>query len=391
MSHDTPKLDQQQTLSFARDVLGNHLDLDIDGYQCTSEGLFDILLMMAAKQDTLESACAELDQVPGAEAYRRYLRQQLTLEALETLERQLNDALQAAIPQPIRQVLRDKGHDIACDLTDQPYYGKAPQEEALWVRAKAKAGTTRFYRIATAYVILQRRRFTLALHLVRPDESSLEVVQHLLETLARGSMAVGLLLLDKGFCSMTVMDYLSRAGYPALMACPIRGNNGGVRALCTGRRSYRTMHTFRHANKRYTAPVVLCRAYTTAQRTGRLQRRAVWLAYVAIHCELPAKKVMERYRRRFGIETSYRLSGQVRPWTTSPNPVYRFMLLALGFIVVNVWLHLRWMVAQVPRQGGRFLVASLLRLRRFGGFIIRAVEAKYGCPTVIQGWVAPIP
>ncbi len=391
MCYNTPKLDQQQTLNFARRLLQSHLDIDIDGYQCTSEGLFDILLMMAAKQDTLESTCSQLDQVPNAEAYRRYLRRQLSLEQLDPLEQQLNDALHAAIPQQIRQLLSDRGHDIACDLSDQPYYGKAPQEEALWVRAKAKAGTTRFYRIATAYVILQRRRFTLAQHLVLPKESTVQVLKQLLQTLKRFQVAVGLLLLDKGFCSMEVMAYLSTDDQAALIACPIRGQTGGVRALCRGGKSYRTLHTFRHANKRYTAPVVLCRAYTTAKRTGRMKRRAVWLAYVAIACELSPEAVKRRYRLRFGIETSYRVSGQVRAWTTSPNPVYRFVLRALGFILVNVWLHLRWLVAQVPRRGGRLFAERLLRLRRFRDFIVRAVEQQYGCLTEIRGYAAPIP
>jgi hypothetical protein len=31
-------------------------------------------------------------------------------------------------------------------------------------------------------------------------------------------------------------------------------------------------------------------------------------------------------RRRFGIESSYRSAGQVRGWTTSPNPACRFLL-----------------------------------------------------------------
>ncbi len=391
MNNDTPKLSQQQTLNFARSVLQRHLALETNGYSCSTEEMLDILLMMAAKRETLESTCAELDLVSSAEAYRRHLRQSLSLDRLDAVEDQLNQALQAAIPEPIRQRLSDQAHDIACDFKDQPYYGKAPQEHALWVRAKAKAGTTRFYRIATAYVIMGGRRFTLAMHFVRATESTCQVLRHLLAVLARLKVASGLLLLDKGFCSMTVMNYLCGQGQSALIACPIRGQHGGTRALCKGRRSYRTEHTFRHANQRFTAPVVLCRSFTTAQRTGRMKRRAVWLVYVAIACDLAPKKVMQRYRRRFGIETSYRVSGQVRAWTTSPNPVYRFVLLALGFILVNVWLHLRWIVAQVPRRGRRLLATSLFRLRRFRGFIVRAVEAKYGCLAKIQGFAAPIP
>jgi hypothetical protein len=52
--------------------------------------------------------------------------------------------------------VRRHAQEVAIDYHDRPYYGKVPQAQGLWVRGHAKAGTTRFYRIATAY--LRRRR-----------------------------------------------------------------------------------------------------------------------------------------------------------------------------------------------------------------------------------------
>jgi len=252
------------------------LSLQADGYKCTTEALLDVLLMMAATGETLALICDELEQVPEAEAFRLWLRQQLTPDRLDELEGELNEALQAALPSQVRVRLSDVAHDIACDLHDQPYYGKAAQEEALFVRAKAKAGTTRFYRVATAYLILEGRRFTLALRFVRPEDTPRTVLEHLLGHLSPLHVAIGLLLLDKGFASIEVFEYLSAADQSAIIACPIRGNDGGTRALCKGRKSYRTEHTFRNREKAFTAEVVVCRRFTTARRTGRLERRAVW-------------------------------------------------------------------------------------------------------------------
>jgi putative transposase len=389
MPHDTPKLSQQQALAFARDLLREHLALHADGYKCTTEGLLDVLLTMAASRDTIEATCCDLARSPSAEAYRCYLREQLQGEDLDAIEDQLNRALQAALPPDVLQRLSDVAHDIACDLHDQPYYGKAEQDEGLWVRGKAKAGTTRFYRLASAYVILQGRRFTLAVRFVRPGDTTLKVLKCLLGRLRKLEIAVGLLLLDKGFCAIETMAYLSRSDYSAIIACPIRGRQGGTRALCKGRKSYRTEHTFRGGKRSFTASVIVCRSFTTAQRTGRMKRRAVWLVFVVMACRLTPRQVARRYRRRFGIETSYRLAGAVRAWTSSPNPVYRF--LGLGFFLTNVWLHLRYMVAQVPRRGARYLDEALFRLGRFRRFLIRAVEAKYGCTTEIHARAAPIP
>ena len=83
------------------------------------------------------------------------------------------------------------------------------------------------------------------------------------------------------------------------------------------------------------------------------------------------------YRGRFGIETSYRCAGRVRGWTTAANPAYRFVLIALAFVLLNVWLHLRWIFTQVARRGQRWLDTTRFQLTRFVAFIRRTLEHLY--------------
>jgi transposase len=47
---------------------------------------------------------------------------------------------------------------------------------------------------------------------------------------------------DKGFCSMPVLRHLLSLRLPAIIATPVRGKQGGTRALCQGRTSYATTH-----------------------------------------------------------------------------------------------------------------------------------------------------
>ena len=119
--------------------------------------------------------------------------------------------------------------------------------------------------------------------------------------------------------------------------------------------------------------------FTTAKRTKRLKRRAEWLIFILIHLDVSPHQARQLYRRRFGIETSYRCLGRVRGWTTSNNPAYRFVLMALAFFLVNVWIHLRWLFTQVPRRGGRWLDTQRFQLTRLAKFIMRALEQFYGC------------
>ena len=113
------------------------------------------------------------------------------------------------------------------------------------------------------------------------------------------------------------------------------------------------------------------------------------MLYILIHLDLTPRQARRRYRKRFGIESSYRCAGQVRGWTTSPNPAYRFVLITLSFVLLNVWVHLRWLYAQVPRRGRRWLKTKLIQLCRLAKFMRRALEQQYGGIASIQAVVAP--
>jgi IS4 transposase len=101
--------------------------------------------------------------------------------------------------------------------------------------------------------------------------------------------------------------------------------------------------------------------------------------------------VRRLYRRRFGIETSYRCAGQLRGWTTSANPVYRFLLLGLSFFLLNVWLLLRWLFTQLPHKGQRQLDVTRFQLVRFRNFIRHALEQRYGVIHEITALIPPFP
>ena len=376
MVNDTLKLTDQEVLQRAHTLLAEHLPLAADGYSCTTDDLLDVLLGVAANCGTIEAVCADLVGIPDAETIRGYFNEQLRVEDLPELERRLNAAVAKEMPSRLWR----QGRDVAIDGHDRPYYGKQAQAVGLWVRGQARDGTTRFYRVVTAYVMLNNLRFTLVVRFVFPEEDTVQVLRDVLERVKRLGIAIRRLFLDKGFAGTDVQEYLTGAGQPALIACPIRGKTGGTRALCQGNKSYLTTHTFNSGSSRqWPAQLAVCRAFTTAGRTKRLKRRATWLVFILIHLHLSPRQARRLYRRRFGIESSYRCAGDVRGWTTSPNPAYRFVLLALSFVLLNVWTHLCWLFTQVPRRGGRWLDVRRLRLSRFAKFIIRALERRYGC------------
>jgi hypothetical protein len=93
------------------------------------------------------------------------------------------------------------------------------------------------------------------------------------------------------------------------------GKDGGTRALCQGCKSYRTKDTFTDGTQAPLAP----KATLVPDKSGK--RRRKWLAYIVIELDWVPEKIHHQYRRRFGIECSYRIMRRVRAMTTSLNPV----------------------------------------------------------------------
>lgn len=388
MAHDTLKITDHQVLVQARETLKEHLPLEAEGYVCTTDDLYNVLLGIAANRGTLETICTDWLKSADPETIRGYLNDQLRIEDLPKLENQLNAAL---VARTSPRVYRSP-QEVAIDFHDRPYYGKQPQSTGLWVRGQAKDGTTHFYRIATAYVILNGLRVTLAVRFVLPEDDTLTVLQDLLKRLHLQAIRIACLFLDKGFNGIAILRYLTELKQPAVIPCTIRGKKGGTHALCVGPKSYRTTYTFESQEQgAFTAELAVCRAFTTAKRTKRMKRRATWLIYILIHLDLTPRQARRFYRRRFGIESSYRCAGQVRGWTTSPNAAYRFVLMALSFILLNVWVAIRWLYTQVPRRGRRTLATKRFQLTRFAKFIRRALEQLYGVVSEVVAVTAPRP
>ncbi len=118
-----------------------------------------------------------------------------------------------------------------------------------------------------------------------------------------------------GFCTGTVSTYLQQQRLPALIACPIRGKKGGIRRLCHGKRAYLTEYTFTDGTRLRLALLPT----RVPDKTGK--RRLKWIAYVVIHLDWSAAKCYQRYRRRFGIESSYRQLGLIPPCASCSSTV----------------------------------------------------------------------
>lgn len=362
------------------DVMEKHLSVKTEGYRSTTNETFNLLLKAVAEGSSLEAVCADSCGVMDSNTLREQMNAALDVYELRQQEAEMNAALAAAIPSGMPR----GGLEVAIDTHDEPFYGKTPELFTYTCSGQAKAGTTHFFRIASAYVIWHEVRLTLALRYVLPEEDLPGVVECLLQRLGHLGLHATVVYLDKGFCSGNILRFLQRTRQAAVLACPIRGKTGGIRALCQGRGSFITDYAFTDGT---TARLALVDTRVRDPKTRRKQRK--WLAFVLVNLGWTPRQVYRKYRRRFGIEASYRLLRQVKVLTNSRNPALRFFLLGLGLLMQNVWVVARWLFTRRPGKGRYKLIPALLRFASFRKLLVRAVERYYPPPLAISVFVSP--
>jgi hypothetical protein len=367
---------KDEVYSYANDWLSAALRLEYEGTKCTASTLFQILLIAAARVVSIFAACRDLADAPSDQTIRNALA--ASLPEIAELERRLNRALVTKLP----KALRRKARMIAIDLTLIPYHGQPAQYEKEIYRGEAKSGTTHFHAYATAVVVHKGHRYTLALTHVEHGEAMKDVVQRLLGIVRRRSVKIKFLLLDKGFFSIAVISYLKRAGHGFIIPAAARGRKpkapkpvAGLRALLKKNNGY-YQHTL-HSNaggKRCSAEVTICVASKDSRQKKTGKRRRKKLLYVVWKVRLTPPDIRETYRKRFGIETSYRQMNEARIRTCTRDPSQRLLFVGIALVLRNVWVWLHFMLAKGKWNDEPQLFLELLRFNEMLLWITQVVQ-----------------
>lgn len=174
---------------------------------------------------------------------------------------------------------------------------------------------------------------------------------------------------------MPVIRWLKCLNLPFIMPAVIRGKQGGTRALCHGRSSYRTHDSRKSADY----GTVDCQiAVVCHYHKGSHQKQGIeYCLYVLHRVNVPLHQLHYHYRQRFGIESTDRMKNQCRIRTTSKNPGLRLLFIAIAFILINLWIDLLWHFVSRSRPGRRRVFRSIFPLQSMLGLIAHAVERHF--------------
>lgn len=318
--------------------------------------LAHVFLKAASEQTTLTDACRDKTTGPS----RRTLQRHAAELDMDELEDAINEELWE---QGSHRVTRDP--TIAIDLTFIPYHGQAFEDPDELKRSRAKQGTTWFHCFATLYLCENHKRHTLLICYLRKGDSPTDALANLIDEAIDRGLSPGLVLIDKGFCTVDAVRLLRGHELAFIVPLPLKGKR--AKALCRGRGSH--WHTYQLGGSRGEEVRV---AVVVKRNDGKYHGKKPGLQYFpyvvdGIEGKTP-HQVFNLYSRRPGVEASYRLMNRARARTSSRNPALRLFYVALSFVLQNAWILLGWTTSH-PRRGhtgrvnpkGHFPLKQLLR------------------------------
>ncbi len=346
------------------------------GWLCKAVVILNIVLRAAARGISMAAACRDLSKAPSDQASMTALGDGLP-KTPSVLERRLNEALTRELP---RRMLRRKW-EVAIDFHLSPYYGQPFKSRNELYYSKPKQGTKKFHAYASACIIEYGHRYTVALTSVRRRDSLVVVLRRLLEQIRRIGLKIRCILLDREFFNVAVVQFLQSENLPFLMPVVIRGRKPKRGRKATGLRAIKQRsagwYTHTMKNRKEEATVKICVGYRRHKNRKDKKQVTQKLLFAAWRIRGTPTEIRERYRKRFGIETSYRQMRQARISTCTRDPRLRLFFMAVALLLRNlwVWVHL----TELAEGQGQTLTLHLeqLRFKRMLDWIVHEIVAQY--------------
>lgn len=353
----------------ARQALRQALPWKGYGRLVTVARLLGLLLLAAALRSSLSAVARRFGFGFSHETARQAVA--ANLPGQDQLTRGLVEALHRFGGRRWRQ----RRWDVAIDEHRCPFYGDRKTPGVLG--GQKKAGSKYHYTYATAVLIHRRHRYTVGLVALEKNYKPHEVVAALLAQLDGQGLKLRGVVLDSGFDSGEVLLLLQERGLSYTVPLRKKGKGTNRRNACFGLPlgTVTEVDWVTEASRRpvRTRAVVLRRP---GEKDVKVYAFGGWGQEEEARVRRRARLAKMAYRRRFGIETSYRQQNEGKGQTTKKDVCYRLLLVGLALLLRQVWVFLTWQIARArglkPKQWvGELPLATLL------DWLAEGLKARY--------------
>lgn len=350
----------QRLTAVLRDVLNRASDV-----KCNQKLLSDAAAVTIKAATSRSSIHGARKRMKKGKSRRQIAR---VFEGLDL--KKVEDEINLAIRTDIKKRFKGKVLDVCADIHAIPYHGGPHKDKKEIGRSKPKDGTTKFHMMATAYLIGKGgKRFTLGVTFVPLGTTMKATVQTLLDLLKRCGITVRRFLLDRGFYSIDVVRLLMRLNIGFII--PMRGNR-----LEKRRGSYSTTYMMKSVKDGKPITQLVNAVSVIKYNRGRRFKHhgAMQLCFITYGIDISLRKIAEFYRKRFGIESSYKLNKAIRPRTSSKNPAIRLFLFSAAVLIQNLWVEVKLIFCRHVSKTSRLMITQ----HDFADILLHWIRKLYG-------------
>lgn len=214
---------------------------------------------------------------------------------------------------------------LAIDFHDDRYYGDKNDEGV--VGTKPERGACYAFRIATIEIVMHGWRFTLAEVPFIKGMKNADIVEHLIRKVGK-YVKIKEVLLDGGFYEAEVIERLNKLKVKYIIRADMSEKLRKQLKRANRERGYKSSWT---VNKE--AETTLVAFYGRKKKS----EKKTWHAWVTNTYKSP-KRIYKLYKRRWGIETGYRVKGNFQANTCSKNFTVRVLYSLLAICLYNLWV-----------------------------------------------------
>ncbi len=249
-----------------------------------------------------------------------------------------------------RRGLLNRPVPIAFDWHDQMFYGEKGTDMVNGTRPKA--GSTYAYQYLTASILVDGRRLTIILTPIKSTSHLLDYVKDALNRIRNMGVGVRYLIFDGGFSSLELPAYLDENGYKYV----IHFTTNAV----TKKMDLRDGQSAQYPSDR-------------PFRLVRVDDEETKIRYLfATNMTCRPKRLLKRYKTRWGVETAYREHNSFLPKTKSKDYTVRLLYYAVAVCIYNSWCILNVFEVDHCEEDRRHITALEVKLFILLTFLIPA-------------------
>lgn len=265
-----------------------------------------------------------IDEVPSGDA----LMQQLQKLDFELIEAQFDEVFDKQFKKHFKKKKKPKVLAII-DEHEQETYSKEKRISKDIRGGKHKNGTNFFFKFATIQIVGKRKILTMKVKIHRRKVPLKKVVEELIRHVQK-YVKIEVLLLDRGFRDVTIINELEFLQVPILMPC--FKDEKTKKELAKSDKSKKIVNwSFKNQKGEFADVRLVMIKFVDGKEIGFYTT----IKFSWLHT---AKFYLKLYAKRWNIETGYRLQNLFLPRTTCVKGTVRYFYFCYAVAMHNLWL-----------------------------------------------------